>query len=356
MPIFLQFLVRRLFLIFISLFVITLVLYGGVMLIPADERVELYMPPGMKPDITEEQLQRIKDNLINRYHLSDPYPVQYGYWIASLFEGGWGYSPTLREPVLAALLRRTPVTAELTLYSLLLFLPLGLLAGGSGGWQRNGAGDTAFRFFAFLGTSIPPFILAVILLAIFYVNMGWFAPGRLNQSLGFVVLSTEFSAYTGLLTIDGLLNKRLDISLDAFRHLVMPVFTLSLYHWATLGRITRATIIEQRRKGYISAAIARGLSDRTVKWKHAFPNVLSPAMTSMALSAASLLTGVYVVEIIFNFRGISQVIVGAFSSVPDITAAMGFAMYSVVLVLFLMFVLDLLQAAFNPRVREEIIR
>lgn len=353
---FLQFLIRRFFLIVFSLFVVTLVLYGGVMTIPADVRVELYMPPNMKPDITEEQLQNIKAKLIEQYHLDESFPVQYGYWVASLFEGGWGYSPTLHEAVLPSLLRRTPVTAELTLYSFLLFVPLGLITGGSSGWKRNGAGDTIFRFVAFLGTSIPPFILSVILLAIFYVNIGWLAPGRLSQSLGFFVSGGEFTTYTGLLTIDGLLNKRPDIALDALKHLVMPVVTLSLYHWATLGRITRATIIEQRRKGYVSAAVARGLSERQVKWKHAFPNVLAPSMTSMALSAASLLTGVYVVEIIYNFKGISQVIVGAFNVLPDASAALGFALYSVFLVLLLMFILDLLQAAFDPRVRDEIIR
>ena len=356
MPLFVQFLIRRAFLIFISMFLITLVLFGGVMMIPANARAELYLPPNMKPELPEEQLQKMKDVIIEKYHLDDPYPVQYGYWVISLFEGGWGYSPTLHEAVLPSLVRRTPVTAELTLYSLLLFVPFGLITGGSSGWKRNGIGDSAFRFLAFLGTSIPPFILSVILLAIFYVNLGWFGPGRLSQSLGLFVSSGDFTTYTGLLTIDGFLNKRPDISLDAVKHLVMPVVTLSLYHWATLGRITRATIIEQRRKGYVSAAVARGLSDREVKWKHAFPNVLSPAMTSMALSAASLLTGVYVIEIIFNFRGISQVIVGAFSLVPDAPAALGFALYSVLLVLTLMFILDLLQAAFDPRVREEIIK
>jgi len=356
MPPFFQFLIRRFFLILISLFVITLVLYGGVLMIPAETRAELYLPPNMKPDISEEQLQRLKDVIVEKYHLDDPYPVQYAYWVVSLFEGGWGYSPTLHEPVLPSLVRRTPITAELTLYSLLLFVPFGLIVGGSSGWNRNGFGDSTFRLLAFLGTSIPPFILSVILLAIFYVNLGWFGPGRLNQSLGFVVSSGDFISYTGLLTVDGFLNHRADISIDALKHLVMPVVTLSLYHWATLGRITRATIIEQRRKGYIAAAVARGLSERDVKWKHAFPNVLSPAATSMALSAASLLTGVYVVEIIFNFRGISQVIVGAFGLAPDAPAALGFALYSVLLVLTLMFVLDLVQAAFDPRVREEIIQ
>jgi peptide/nickel transport system permease protein len=135
----------------------------------------------------------------------------------------------------------------------------------------------------------------------------------------------------------------------------MPALTLSLYHWATLGRLIRTTIIETRKKEYIISARARGFMERRVLWRHAFRNALAPALTSMGLSAAALLTGVYVVEIIFGIYGISEVITNAMSGIPDAPAALGFAVYSVVIVLVLMFILDIIQAALDPRVRAEIL-
>jgi peptide/nickel transport system permease protein len=143
---------------------------------------------------------------------------------------------------------------------------------------------------------------------------------------------------------------------DAWKHLAMPIFTLSLYHWATLARITRTSMIEERSKEYILSARARGLSERRVVWKHAFWNMLTPSLTSIALSATSIVTGVFVAEIIYDFNGVSSVIVAAMSGEPDAPAALGFAVYSVVLVLIMMFVLDVLQAAFDPRVREGVLK
>jgi ABC-type dipeptide/oligopeptide/nickel transport system permease component len=212
-----------------------------------------------------------------------------------------------------------------------------------------------FRFMAFVATSFPPFILALILLALFYVNLHWFAPGRISLMYSFQIGGPAFRSFTGFYTIDALLNGRLDIFVDALQHLAMPVFTLSIYHWATLGRITRSTIITERHKEYLVAAQARGLTDQRVLWKHALWNTLSPSFTSMALSAASLVTGVFVVEIIYRINGISDIIVRAMQGSPDAPAALGFCLYSIVMVLFIMFVLDILQAIFDPRIREDLL-
>ena len=127
--------------------------------------------------------------------------------------------------------------------------------------------------------TVPPFILALFFLSFFYVKLGWFAPERIGSAYGYVISRDTYNAVTGFLTIDALLNPRLDIFVDALRHLAMPVITLSLYNWAVLGRITRATIIEQRKKEFIVSARARGLSERRVLWKHAFRSILAPSLT-----------------------------------------------------------------------------
>jgi peptide/nickel transport system permease protein len=354
MPPFLQFLIRRIIAIPISLIVITMLLYAGVMLTPPEARISLYYQPNAKR-LTETQIKRMTEVYIEMYHLRDPFLVQYSYWLESLLQGTWGYSPTLGEDVLPALLRRTPATAELTLYSILFFVPLGLVSGVYSGWNQRKAVDNTFRLAAFISTSFPPFILSIILIAVFYVGLGWFAPSRLNMVLSLDLKAQGFIQYTGMYTLDGLLNHRLDVTWDALRHLVMPVITLSLYHWATLGRITRSTIIAERTKEYIIAARARGASENKIMWKHAFPNTLAPSITSLVLSAASLITGVFVVEIIFSYYGISDLIVKSMQGIPDSAAALGFSVYSVIIVLTLMFVMDILMALLDPRVREEVI-
>ena len=356
MPPLLQFILRRFLVVPVSLFVITLVLYGGVMLTPPEARADLYMPSNLNQNLSEEQVANIREQIIKRHHLRDPFPVQYYYWVQTLFDGTWGYSPSMNAEVLPSLLRRTPITLELAMYSMLFFVPFGLVSGVMAGWNRNGHSDRFFRGAAFLATSTPTFILALVLLSVFYINLGWFAPERVSLNYGLELSKAGFHSYTGMLTVDSILNGRWDIFRDAWKHLAMPIFTLSLYHWATLGRVARATVLNERKKEYVISARARGVAERSVLWRHVYRNVISPSLTSMALSAASIVTGVFVAEIIFDFNGVSTVIVNAMSGIPDAPAALGFAIYSVFMVLLLMFLLDVMQALFDPRVREGVLQ
>lgn len=347
----LKFLVRRVLLMLITFVVITALLYGVLMLSPAEARAALYLPRGGR-SISLNQIRTV----IREYGLDDPYPVQYMRWLGNLLRGDWGWSPTLRDDVLKALLHRTPMTAELTLWSVLLFIPTGIASGALAAWRRGRAADHSFRLLAFIATSIPPFILGLMLLAIFYVGLRWFPIGRLTMSNEFVVKSATFKTYTSLLAVDGLLNGRSDITLDALRHLVLPAFTLSLAHWATLGRVTRAAMFEELNKDYITTARGKGLSWQKTVWRHALHNALLPALNSSALSAASLVTGVFVVEVIFALPGVSELLgVSTYyfgAMMPDVAITMGFAVYGVLLVLPLMFILDVLQALIDPRLRE----
>jgi peptide/nickel transport system permease protein len=353
MPPFLQFLIRRIFAMFVSLVVITMVLYAGMMITPPEARARIYLPPGKGGERATEAFINV---LIKKYHLDQPYLVQYGYWARSLIMGEWGYSPTLRGEVLPELLRRTPATLELSIFSLLLLIPLGLASGLVAGWRQNGWFDGIFRSTAFFGTSMPPFIFSMVLISIFYINLGWLAPGRMDVTTDLLMTKIGFVDYTGFLTLDSLLNGRPDILWVSLKHLVMPVVTLSMFHWATLGRITRATVIGQRNKEYIIAARARGVNEKNLLWKHALRAILSPSLTAIALSAASVVTSIFVVEIIFGLTGVSQVIVIAMSTIPDAPAALGFAVYSVLMVISLMFILDVAQALLDPRVRDEVLK
>src|SRR3972149_4281890 len=171
------------------------------MLAPAEVRASLWIPPRTPPNQTEEQARRFIETIIKEHHLDAPYPVQYSYWIAGLAGGDWGWSPNLRASVLDALLARAPATAELALFSVLVLVPLGLLSGVLAGWRQGRTTDNTFRAAAFAATSIPPFVLGMVLLSVFYVGLKWFAPGRTGISDVVRVTSTSFHRITGLLTL-----------------------------------------------------------------------------------------------------------------------------------------------------------
>lgn len=348
----LQFIVRRLLAIPVTLLFMTAVLYGMVMIAPPEERASLYFPPRLPSYLSAERLARLTDEIIAEHHLDDPFLQQYGRWLGGLLRGDWGYSPTYNQEVLPLLQRRAVVSAELTFYAVVALVPLGLAAGVVAGWRENGVVDTLFRLLAFAGTSIPPFILGLVLLAIFYVGLYWFFPGRSSYIESSLALE-GFRSYTGFLTFDGVLNGRLDVTGDALRHLALPVFTLSLPHWATLGRVTRAAIIEEKEEDYIVSATARGLTRRLIVWRHAFRNAMLPAFTSSVLSAASLVTGAFIIEIVFNIKGLSEIVTRGLTTTPDAALALGFAIYSILLVLPLMLLFDILKALVDPRLREE---
>ena len=353
MPPLLRFLLNRLLMIPVTLLVVTAVIYGAIMFSPPYLRATLYMSAKEQEglyQLTPEQIEMVARPIVARRHLDAPYPVQYGLWLSQILRGEWGYGPSIRDEVLPYLLRRSPVTAELTLYSLLFFIPLGLFSGVIAARRKDRVVDRGFRLAAYCATAIPPLILAAVLLSIFYVGINWFPPERLSTTNNLLVQEANFHQYTGLITLDGLLNNRPDISLDAARRLVMPVITVSLLHWATLARVTRTTMLDELQKEYVTAARARGVSERALVWRHAFRNTLAPALNSSALSASSLLTGILVVERLFAFHGISDIFNPAWVA-PDAPVAMGFIVYCVTVVTLMMFILDLLMAIFDPLVR-----
>ena len=163
----LKFLLRRVATIPITFLVVTAVLYGIIMLSPAETRAQLYFPPRTRPFMPDHIYQNTLDRIIRDHGLDDPYPQQYLHWLSRLLRGEWGWSPTHDIDVLDALLRRTPATAELTLYSLLLLIPLGLVNGVVAAWKQDRLADRGFRMVAYSATSIPPFILGLVLLSIF---------------------------------------------------------------------------------------------------------------------------------------------------------------------------------------------
>lgn len=349
MPPLVKYFIRRILYIPVTLFIVTSILYGFLMLTPPEERATLYLPRRVDR-MTPEAIKRVTEQIIIDHHLRDSFPLQYYYWSSNMLKGEWGWSPLLQDYVLRAINRRSPVTIELTLYSMLVFIPGGVISGVLASKKKNGLGDRAFTSSAFFGLSIPTFIIGIMLMGIFYVMLHWFPPGRNDTAFSAAIASPDFRHFTSLLTVDALLNGRPDITLDALKRLVLPVLSLSIAQWATLGRIARVISLDEQQKEYIIAARARGIGAKKIYWKHILKNVWGPILSYSGLSTAYLFTGVIVIEKTFNFKGISE-LVTSFTSIPDTLAVMGFAVYCVLIVLAIMFIFDIVQAVIDPRVR-----
>ena len=358
MPPVMTFLLRRLFFIPVTLLVITAVLYAIVMLVSPERRAYLYLPPKVNVDEVLPDGPLIQ-GIVEKYHLRDPYPVQYFGWLGKLLQGDWGWSFVAKQEVLPFLMARTPVTLELLLYSTVLFIPVGLLTGVVAAARHGRRTDHSVQLAAFVGTSIPAFVMAIIMMSVFYVGLHWFPLDRISDATKAGMRQTDFQSFTGLLTIDGLLNGRLDVALEALHHLALPALVLAVAQWATLSRIARASVLEEIDRDYITLAHAKGLKNRRVLWGHATRNALVPILTASALAVAALVSNLYLVEVLFNFHGVSDVFLLAASQATqfgtfDPAPALGLAVYTAVLILLIMLALDIVQALVDPRLRERV--
>jgi peptide/nickel transport system permease protein len=154
--------------------------------------------------------------------------------------------------------------------------------------------------------------------------------------------------------LDGLLNGRLDVALNAIKRLVLPVLTIVATQWAYLSRITRNATIEELQKDYVLGAKAIGVSQSRIFIKHILKNTSSVFLSNTAMSAASVVTGVFVVERIFIIPGVSDILFRHSSYLPDAVSVIGFAFYCVLMVLIIMLILDLMNAAVNPLISREV--
>jgi ABC-type dipeptide/oligopeptide/nickel transport system permease component len=348
---FLRFIGSRFLAAVATFIIITAAIYAMSLIVPADDRARIYLSERFRY-AEADSIRIFLDNAISKYGLQDPFLVQYGRWLGQLVHGDWGFSPILHVDVYSAIATRSPATLELTLYSILVYIPIGLFAGTFIAWRQGRFVDRMVRFGAYVVSAIPPFVLGLMLIAIIYAQLGLLDLSRIGYAEKTVIQGNSFFPLTGFITFDSLFNLRFDILWEAIRHLLMPVATLAGLNLATLILITRASVTEELQKEYTLVAKGMGLRDWRILFNFALRNALIPALTHSALTAAQLVTGVYVVEAIFNWHGVSELITDSMGSgFPDIQLALGFSVYSIIVVLGIVFVLDLVQGLVDPRVR-----
>ncbi|HLW59806.1 MAG TPA: ABC transporter permease [bacterium] len=311
-----------------------------------------FLTPAMRASLyihDPKQLAALPE-IIRKYHLDQPVYVQYGGWLAQIAHGDLGWSETAREPVADAIRGYFPATFELGLYSFLCILGFGIWLGTQSAVHKDRIIDHLSRFTSISGASLPTFVWGLLLLMVFYGHFGWFAPGRLSLDADLFVHSPRFHAFTGLMTIDAVLNGQWWVFWDAVRHLVLPVATLTYYLTAVLVRITRSSMLETLAADYVRTARAKGLAQHVVVDKHARRNALIPVITLAGLLFVGLLSGVVITETVFNFPGIGRWGVGA-SQQLDIPAVTGFALIFAGLLVLGNLCADVLYAVVDPRIR-----
>jgi len=350
-----NYIIRRLLLVPVLLFGVTVIIFAMLQFLGPVERSALYVKDFPK---NEKQIQGI----ITKYGLDKPLHVQYWRWLVGhkdvitgerkggIIFGDFGYSRTGSQPVAQLITTRFPNTVDLAIWAVFPMLSVGIWLGVKAAVHQNGWIDQAARVFSIVGTSFPTFVFGLLVLILFYAQLGWFLPGKNSDWVTQVLMSGEFVRYTKLLTIDSLLNGRLDIFWDAMRHMILPILTLSYINWATFVRVTRSSMLETLRMEYVVTARAKGLKEKDVINKHARPNAMLTIVTMAGMSVVGLLGGVVITETVFNYPGIGQAAANAAQQL-DVVTVLGFAIFNGLILILANLIVDILYGFIDPRVR-----
>lgn len=311
----LRYIVRRLLAFIPTLFVLSLLIFLMIYLVPGDPVAMM-----LGSEATGEQIAEVRARL----GLDRPFQERMLDWYTRVLRGDLGESYFLSQSVSEALVERFPITVSLSVLALMVAASLGILAGIVAGVRQGSWTDWTVMVMAMLGLSLPVFWLALNLIFLFSVKLGWLPTG------GYVPLAKDPVGFV--------------------KHLALPGVTLGLVHAAVIARITRSSMVEVLRQEYIQAARAKGLRERTVVFRHAFRNALLPVITILGISTGELLAGSVITETVFNLPGVGRLIIDAVRrrDYPVVQGGILFITFSYLLVNL---IVDLVYAWVNPRIR-----
>ena len=342
------YIIRRMLILPFILLGVTFLIFCLFSLLSPMERLATYIN---NPSVLKNP--QAAQNLIQKYHLDDPFPVGYVHWLKSLSKLDFGWSPTANQPVWDAIMQRLPATMELVFFSVIPVILVGIWLGVISAVHHNDLLDQTIRVTAIIGWSLPTFIFGLLVLFLFYGILGWLPPGRLSTWAQFIVYTSEdFKSYTYFITIDSLLNGRFDIFWDALRHLVGPIITLSYISWAYLLRITRSSMLETLRKDYIRTARSKGVDEKKVIYQHARKNAMIPVVTVAGMMIINMLGGVVITETVFTYPGLGYWAASSAQQL-DYGSVIGFALLFAFVMVIGNLIVDISYALIDPRVRLE---
>ena len=313
--------VRRLLLLPVTVMLLSIFAFGLVRLVPGSVvDARLSATAGASGGADPEQRAALEAH----FGLDKPVPVQYVNWIGQVFSGDFGDSWLTRESIMDTFARRLPVTAELLLLTLVLYIPIGV---GTGVWsavRRNRPDDYGIRFITVLFLAIPNFWLATLVVLIPLVLWHYALPAPYEQ--------LWHDPGTNLIQV------------------IVPAATVALSGAAVLGRLARSEMLEVLRQDYVRTAYAKGVSGRVVILRHALRNAMIPLITLIGLVFAEGVAGSVIVEQIFGLPGMGRLLVQSIfaNDLPVVQLWMLFFGTAFVLINL---TVDLSYAVFDPRVR-----
>ncbi len=283
------------------------------------------------------------EQLRQEFNLDQPLPVQLWLFLQDLARGDLGYSYTQKRPVSQLIGERLPATIELALGGLIFALLIAIPAGILSAVRRNSLVDRLSMAGSFIGISMPPFWLGIVLILLFSVQLRWLpVQGRIATQVGLYEV-------TGFYVIDSLLTGNWPAFFSALRHLALPSITLGAAIAAVVARVLRSSMVETLRADYVLYARAKGVSEKWILIRHALRNALIPTVTVVGLQLGVLLGGNMIVETVFGWPGLGRMVVSAIFD-RDFPLVQGSVMvYALVFVLANLFV-DMLYTWLNPRV------
>jgi len=339
------YIIRRLFQAIPTLFGITIISFLLMLAAPGDPVTLITFNPTSTPE-SAAQLRR-------QLGLDQPPLVQYLYWLIGndwvkidvdgdgegdvygtrrgFLRGDLGQSLQHKRGVTELLLERIPATLQLTLTALIVGYAIGIPLGILAAINNRAWFDQFSRVLSVIGNAVPGFWLALILIIVFSVNLGWLPMGGIRDI-------TRPASETGVL--------------ESIRYMIMPVFVLALGIVATISRYMRAEVIEVLGQDYVRTAHAKGLSQRTVVVRHVLRNALIPIAALLGPGLGSLLGGAVIIEQVFAWPGMGRLVVnGVFQR--DYPLIMGAVVMGAVLYILGVLLSDILYAWIDPRIRLE---
>jgi peptide/nickel transport system permease protein len=264
--------------------------------------------------------------------------------VKSVVQLDFGMSFSTRKPVKEELGRKLPATLELGLWAFVISTAIGLPLGVASAVKRDSLLDTVSRFVSISGLALPVFWLAIMVQFVFFGKLGILPDG---QRLPIGVDPPR--QITSLYSIDALLTGDFSLFWLVVKHLAMPVAVLAYGSLAVITRMVRGSMIEVMNKDYIRTARAKGLVNNTIVLRHALKNALLPTVTSMGLQVGLLLSGAFLVELVFSWPGIGSYTVAAVLAV-DYNAMMATTLIIALIFVLMNLLVDIIYLFLDPRI------
>ncbi|MFD3260617.1 ABC transporter permease [Paenibacillus lentus] len=296
----------------------------------------------------EQALPEVVEKVRQEYGFDQPLYIQFWDYIKQLLRGDLGFAWHTGHSVASDFVSRFPATLELTLASMLIALVVAIPLGIAAASRQNSIFDHISRVLSFIGSSVPIFWLGLLLIALFYAKLGWL-PAPIGRISGGINPPTHI---TGLYVLDSLLSWDMIALKSSLHHLILPSLCLSMGTMAIVTKMIRASMLEVISQDFMRTAKAKGLSSRSVIYRHGLINSLIPSLTVIGLQFGALLGGAVITETIFVWPGIGNYVTESILS-ADYAPIQAMTLISAILYGFINLIVELLYGVLDPRVRYE---